>query len=171
MILSRLLYFFFRFAEFVCGVVVLGIVGHFIHQYRHGSGGPITREIYAEVVAGITTFFSLIWLLPFTWNFLHYPLDFLFSAAWFGAFAALVNWIRKANCGGVFHWAGLANGSYCGQWKAAEAFSFIAACFWLASALLGVHVWHNLRARNAAAAPAPAATTTRRRRWGRRHVV
>ena len=66
---------------------MLGVVGHFIHQYRHnGHIGPIAREIYTEVVAAVTTFFSLIWLLPFTFNFFHYPLDFLFSFAWFAAF-------------------------------------------------------------------------------------
>ena len=94
----------------------------------------------------------MIWLLPFTYNFLHYPIDFLFSFAWFAAFGVLVNWIHDINCGGAFHWGGLANGSYCGQWKAAEAFSFISACLWLASALLGIHVFHNLRARSAAVA-------------------
>jgi len=167
MILSRLFYFAFRVAEFICAVVVLGIVGYFIHRYHHnGHVGPIAREIYTEVVAGITTFFSLIWLLPFTFNFLHYPIDFLFSFAWFAAFGVLVDWIHDINCGGAFHWGGLANGSYCGQWKAAEAFSFISACFWLASALLGVHVFHNLRARSAAVADgAP------RRRWGFRSRV
>ena len=131
---------------------MLGIVGHFIDQYHHnGHNGPIGREIYTEVIATVTTFFSFIWLLPFTFNFLHYPLDFLFSVAWFAAFGALVNWIHKVNCGGAFEWGGLASGTYCGRWKAAEAFSFISACLWLASALLGVHVFHNLRARSAAA--------------------
>ena len=129
---------------------MVGIVGHFIDDYHHnGHHGPIGREIYTEIVATVTTFFSLIWLLPFTFNFLHYPFDGLYSLAWFAAFGALVDWSDHAGCGGAFQWGGLANGSYCGKWKAAEAFSFISACLWLASMLLGVHVFHNLRARSA----------------------
>ncbi|KAF2500957.1 hypothetical protein BU16DRAFT_522039, partial [Lophium mytilinum] len=66
---------------------------------------------------------------------MHYPFDLFISAAWFAAFGVFVNWIHKLPCGGIWHWSGLANGGYCSQWKAAEAFSFIGACFWLASAL------------------------------------
>ena len=80
--------------------------------------------------------FSLVWLLPFTSSFMHYPADFFLSFAWFAAFGAFVDYLHKINCGRAFDWAGLSDGSRCGQWKAAEAFSFISACFWFASALL-----------------------------------
>jgi hypothetical protein len=153
MILSRALSFGLRFAEFVCSAVslstrpnrshqlmqpqvVLGIVGHFL-RVRHKTGsGPRGREIYTEVIAAFSLVLSLVWLLPFTSTFMHYPMDVILSFAWFAAFGALVNWLHKLNCGGAFDWDGLTHGGQCNQWKAAEAFAFMSAIFWLASALL-----------------------------------
>jgi hypothetical protein len=151
MILSRMLSFFFRFAEFVCAAVVLGLIGHFLH-IRHTQGtGPKGREIYTTVIAAWSIIVSLLWLLPFTSSFMHYPLDFITSCAWFAAFGALVNWIHKINCGSAFAWSGLYHGGTCDKWKAAEAFSFISACFWLASAILSIYVYHKVSRRDVAA--------------------
>jgi hypothetical protein len=109
---------------------------------------PYARTIYTLVVAALATLLSLVWLIPFTASLLHYPFDFLMSFAWFAAFGVLVNYLhRLGTCGGAFHWAGLANGSHCGRWKATEAFSFISACFWLASALLSMWVYHRVNKR------------------------
>jgi len=165
MIISRFLSFFFRFAEFVCGAVVLGIGAYLLHIHHKQHVGPLGREIYTTVVAALSTLLSLLWLLPFTSSFMHYPADFFISVAWFAVFGILVNWIHKINCGSAFHWAGLQRSGSCNTWKAAEAFSFIAACFWLASALLGIYVYHKLTRHNTAVAATP-----RRRRWGRSRV-
>jgi hypothetical protein len=115
---------------------VLGLNSYFLSESDRHRVGPRGRIIYVEVISVISVLLSLIWLLPFTSQFMHYPFDFIISAAWFAAFGALVNYIIRLPCGSVWNWRGLANGSYCSQWKAAEAFSFIGACFWLASALL-----------------------------------
>jgi len=167
MILSRLLSFIFRFAEFVCAAVVLGIVGHFLHVHHRDHVGPLGREIYTEVIAAWSVVFSLVWLLPFTSSFMHYPIDLITSFAWFAAFGALVNWIHKINCGSAFQWDGIYRGGVCHQWKAAEAFSFLSACFWLASALLSIYVFHKVE-RNTVATTDGTAT---RRRWGRKSQV
>jgi len=169
MIISRTLSIFFRFAQFVCSAVVLGIAAYFVNRWRRfgdADTSPHGRLIYTLVIAAISTLFSLLWLLPFTYTFLHYPFDFLMSAAWFAAFGLLVNWSGRAGCGRAFAWAGLYRGGEGDRWKAAEAFSFLAACFWLASALLGMWVYHRLRRREPVAVDT---TTTRRSRWGRRH--
>jgi len=165
MIFSRLTSIFLRFGEFVCAAVVLGLNSYFLHRYDKHHVGPRGREIYIEIISAISVLLSLIWLLPFTSHFMHYPLDFFISAAWFAAFGTLVNYIHKLPCGSVWRWSGLANGSFCSQWKAAEAFSFIGACFWLASALLGLYVYHKLGNRNATTDG-----THHRRRWGRSRV-
>jgi len=164
MIISRFLSFFFRFAEFVCAAVVLGILAFFLRLHHTQHTGPLGREIYTTIVAIVSVLLSLVWLLPFTATFMHYPIDLVISAAWFAAFAVLVNWIHKIDCGGIFHWTGLYHGGQCNQWKAAEAFSFISAIFWFASALLSAWVFHKVtRGSTVAAAP-------RRRRWGRSTV-
>jgi hypothetical protein len=90
MLLSRAFSIFLRFGEFVCAAVVLGIISWFLHQYDKYGAGPLGREVYTEVIAGLSVIFSLVWLLPTTASMLHYPADLFFSAAWFAAFGALV---------------------------------------------------------------------------------
>ncbi|KAF2729147.1 integral membrane protein [Polyplosphaeria fusca] len=165
MIVSRAFSIFLRFGELVCAAVVLGIISWFLHQYDKYGVGPLGREIYTIIIAGLSVLFAVVWLIPTTASMLHYPADLFLSAAWFAAFGALVNWIERLSCGGIFHWGGiLARGSYCGKWKAAEAFSFIGACFWFASFLLGVYVYHKLGHSQATV------DGTRRRRWHRSRV-
>jgi len=165
MLLSRMISLFLRFGEFVTATVVMGIMAYFVHQYDKYGIGPEGREIYTLVIACLSMIFALIWLIPSTSSMLHYPMDLLLSAAWFAAFGVLENWIDRLNCGwSAFHWGGLGRDNYCGKWKAAEAFSFISACFWFASFLLGIYVYHRV------APVATDGTTTRRRRWGRSRV-
>ncbi|EOD44951.1 hypothetical protein GTA08_BOTSDO08150 [Neofusicoccum parvum] len=164
MILSRLVSIFLRFGEFVAAAVCLGLSAHFLHQYNETGTGPHGRTIYVIVIAAISVVVSLIWMIPFTGTFFHYPFDFVLSLAWFAAFAALVNYIHDQNCGGVFHWRGLARGGFCDRWKADEAFAFIGACFWLASTLLGAYVYHKKTR--------PVVVDgSSRGRWGRRSYV
>ncbi|KAF2007207.1 integral membrane protein [Amniculicola lignicola CBS 123094] len=165
MIVSRAFSLFFRFSEFVCAAVVLGIMAHFLNDYDKTHVGPLSREIYTTVIASLSVLFSVIWMIPTTHQFLHYPIDLFLSAAWFAAFGVLVNWIGRFNCGGAWYWGGIRRwNSYCGQWRAAEAFSFIGACFWFASFLLGVYVYHKLRQ------PMTLDGTRSRRRWHRSGV-
>jgi hypothetical protein len=161
MLFSRMASIFLRFGQFVSGAVVLGLMAHFVHQWDKYGIGPSGREIYTLVIAALSVLFSLIWLIPTTASMLHYPFDLVLSAAWFASFGALVNWIHKLHCGSAFHWGGLTRGDYCGRWRASEAFAFISACFWFASFLLGVYVYHRVTP------VATDGTRTSRRRWGR----
>jgi len=72
MILSRVLSFGVRGLEFLISATLLGIVGHFLYRYDANGEGPHGRMIFAECVAAVSTFLSLIWLVPFTWTFMHY---------------------------------------------------------------------------------------------------
>jgi len=168
MIMSRLLSFILRFGEFICAAVVLGLAGHFLRIHHNQGTGPKGREIYTTIIAAWSVVLSLLWLLPFTHTFMHYPLDLLTSFGWFAAFGALVDWIHRINCGQAFNWGFIYHGGVCGQWKAAEAFSFIAAVFWLVSALLSAYVFHK---RSEPVATDGAANGTGRRRWGRKSQV
>lgn len=86
MIISRVVSIFLRFAEFVCGAVVLGLAAYFLDKHEHGSGGPFGRIIYSIVVASLSVLFSLFWLIPTVSSMLHYPFDIVMSAAWFAVF-------------------------------------------------------------------------------------
>jgi len=176
MILPRLFSLIMRFAEFVCGTVVLGLVGHFLRIHHKTGQGPHGREIYTEVIAAISVVVSLLFLLPFTSSFMHYPLDLILSLAYFAAFGALVNQVHRMNCGGAFAWNGILHGGVCSQWKAAEAFSFLSAIFWLVSTLLSIYVFHKVRGRDTVAATGGTANGSgagRRRPWsmGRKSQV
>lgn len=91
MVLARVASIVLRIAELVFATIVAGINGDYLHAVRHTSSWSQGRFIYTEVVAGIAIFFSLIWLIPFSGTFEHWPVDFVISAAWFAAFGLLVD--------------------------------------------------------------------------------
>ncbi|KAF2703915.1 hypothetical protein K504DRAFT_485401 [Pleomassaria siparia CBS 279.74] len=148
MAIARITSILLRFSQFVCAAVVLGLVAHFLNL-RHEYGiGPLGRSIYTIVIASLSVLFSLVWLIPTTASMLHYPFDLLMSAAWFAAFGVLVDWVHRISCGGIWYWGNISfRGDQCGQWKAAQAFSFMSAIFWFASFILGIIVYHRLSKR------------------------
>lgn len=82
---------------------------------------------------------ALFWLLPCVRIVTRWPADIILMVCWFAAFGLLTDWINGA-CGDTFDWSGIGfrgSGNDCGTWKADEAFTFVAAFFWLASALFG----------------------------------
>lgn len=134
-----------------------GLVGSYLHDYRTGSGWPLARFIYIEVVAGISILLGLLWLLPFTRTFHHWPVDLLLAFAWFAAFGLLVNYVDRTICGGhTFDWGHLTRGGFCGRWRSNEAFSFLSAIVWILSALLGLWFIYRERRKTAPAADATA---------------
>ncbi|KAI0406457.1 integral membrane protein [Xylaria palmicola] len=139
MVLARVASIILRVAELVFAAIVAGINGYYLHLVRYASSWSQGRFIYTEVVAGIAIFFSLLWLIPFSGSFTHWPLDLLISITWFAAFGLLVDWLGGA-CGGVFDWRNVTvlRDDPCGKWKAVIAFSFLSAICWLASSILGV---------------------------------
>ena len=89
--------------------------------------------------------FSACSLLPFASGFFGWPLDLILSAAWFAAFGLLVDSLVGQICGGTFNWSGIGREGFCNRWKAAEAFSFLSAIFWLVTGLIGI--WFMTRKR------------------------
>ncbi|KAI0431125.1 membrane-associating domain-containing protein [Xylaria sp. FL1042] len=140
MVLTGLASIILRVAELVFATIVAGINGDYLHDVRGASSWSQGRFIYTEVVAGIAIFFSLIWLIPFSSSFVHWPVDFLISVTWFVAFGLLVSYL-DGSCGAVFNWTNVAfRGDQCGKWKAVIAFSFLSAICWLVSSIVGI-IW------------------------------
>jgi len=141
---SRFLSFLFRIGEVAFAAVVAGVVGHYLREWSDCHGCEKGRYIYTEVIAALSLFFGVILLIPFTSSVVAWHLDLLLSLAWFAAFGLLVDALGDiGNCGSPWDWSGLAsNTDDCSRWKAAEAFSFLSAIFWLASAILGIYyIW------------------------------
>ncbi|KAE8152016.1 marvel domain-containing protein [Aspergillus avenaceus] len=144
-VVSRLVSIVLRVVEIICGAIVAGIIGHYLASFTSIDPWPQARWIYTEVVAGLSIILGLIWLIPFSFGFFSWPFDTVISLAWFAAFGILVDAIHKFNCGSIWGWGNITHNDSCGRWKAAEAFSFISACVWLASALVGI--WFTFRVR------------------------
>lgn len=106
------------------------------------------------MIAGLSILLALIWLIPFSSGFFHWPstcfyheiyifegiltlslVDILISFAWFAAFGILVDALHHLSCGSIWSWR-FRGDAVCGRWKAAEAFSFLSAIVWLVSAIV-----------------------------------
>ncbi|KAH8671303.1 marvel domain-containing protein [Xylariales sp. PMI_506] len=141
MIMTDLFSMILRLAELAFAAIVAGVNGAYLHAVSNSDSWSQARFIYAEVVAGISIFLSLIWLFPFSGNFVHWPVDVIISICWFVAFGLIVNLLgSNGTCGYIFDWNNVAlNGvDQCGNWKAVIAFAFLSAICWLVSAIIGV---------------------------------
>ncbi|KAI9675536.1 MAG: hypothetical protein M1829_003340 [Trizodia sp. TS-e1964] len=161
---ARLVSIPLRIGELAFGATVAGLVGKYLHDNDANDNLPGKRFIYTEVVAGLSILLALLWLIPFADGFIHWPVDLLLFVLWIVAFGLLVDFIGPLNCGSVFAWGDITQQGTCERWKAAVAFTFLSAIFWLASALVGLWFIHRARRGHPVAATS---TTTTRRRWGR----
>jgi len=113
------------------------LIGSYLHAYHESTNTwPQGRFFYTEIVAAISIFMALFWLIPTATSFLHYLADFALFVLWMVAFGLLVNFIGPLHCGSVFSWSDITEKGTCQRWKAAVAFSFLSSIFWLASCLL-----------------------------------
>lgn len=162
MIASDILSFLLRVGELAFSATVAGITGWYLHQIRSVSDWSKKRFIYTEVVAALSILFSLVFLIPFTRSFMHWPIDLVLFVLWMVAFGLLVNFIGPMHCGSIWGWDGITGKSTCSKFKADIAFCFLASIFFLASALLGLYVMHR---RRTGAVAGDRAVTGRRRKW------
>lgn len=122
--------------------VVAGLIGHYLRAFDKANSWPEKRFIYAEVVAGISMLLALVWLIPFKSGFVHHTADLVLFVLWIIAFGLLVNFIGPLHCGSIWAWGNITEKGTCQKWKAAVAFSFLSAIFWLISALVGIWFVH-----------------------------
>jgi len=163
--------FLLRIGELAFAAVVAGLTGDYLHSVNDESNSDWSkgRFIYTEIVAGLSILLAIIWLFPFSGTFIHWPIDFLISVAWFVAFGLLVNFIGPLDCGNIFYWADITQQGVCQRWKADVAFCFLSAIFWLASALLGL--WVMRRAGYGTRRPIAGEGVAPRRAWYRSYRV
>ncbi|KAF7861403.1 hypothetical protein EAF04_007968 [Stromatinia cepivora] len=166
-----------RIGELAFSTIVLGITGAHLSDVRNESAWTKKRFIYTEVTAALGLFFSLFFLLPFTWNFIHWPIDFLMFAMFMIAFGLLVDFIAPSHCGSVFRWFGTFSDN-CSRWRADVAFTFLASLFFLGSFILGTFIHHRSRRTHTptdqhvpvAEQPTNGQPTTERKKWYRTRV-
>jgi hypothetical protein len=146
MIVTRLVSLILRAAQFVFAAVVLGLTAYFLHQRLSHGVGPLGRVIYTVIWSSLSILFSVIWMIPTKSTIASYGSDLLFTAGWAAAFGVLVRYFNTQSCGSAWAWTGfsLRRSNACGQWKAAQAFSFLSLVVWFATFVLGVITYHRL---------------------------
>lgn len=90
MAIARLVSIGLRTAELVFACIVAGVTGDYIHQ-SHASSVSLWRFIYTVTVSAISILLALLWLIPFSSTFVHWPIDFFISVLWWISFGILVN--------------------------------------------------------------------------------
>jgi len=135
---ARILNVFLRAAQFVCAVIVMGIMAWFESLYQGVASNvqPQPQVIYTLVVSVLAAASAVIFFIPFAVSMMHYFWDFIMMVAWFAAFGVLINYYGTPDCN---------SDQSCQRWQTAEAFSFISAILWGLSMLVGLTLVHNVR--------------------------
>ncbi|KAL6705420.1 hypothetical protein ACN47E_007069 [Coniothyrium glycines] len=149
MLFSRLASLILRVGQFIFAAIVLGLTAYFLYERTRYGVGPFARIVYSVIWASLSIIFAIIWAIPTSSSMTGYASDLIFTAGWAAVFALLVRWFNGAGCGSAWNWSGfsLSRDNYCGQWRAAQAFSFLSMVFWFATFILGVLTVHRLNRR------------------------
>jgi len=86
---SKVFNVIFRVGELCSALIVLGITGHFLWLLGEAGAYADSRIILAVVTASVSTAFSVITLLPFTFAFLAFPIDFVLFVVWLTTYCLL----------------------------------------------------------------------------------
>lgn len=86
---SRVVSVVLRLGELTCSVIVLGLLGRFLSIVSDANVYADSRIIYATVVASMGVLFSILFILPFTYSFMAFPLDFVMFVLALVAFCLL----------------------------------------------------------------------------------
>jgi len=156
---SKVMCVILRIAEFISSVVILGILGHFLWIVSDANVYSDPRIVYTTVIASISTFLSVVLILPFTYTFLAFPVDFIMAILWLVAFCLMEAVTGINTCDAVWYWSYwgyywggyyrtpiVVNGPFdvgwsgCSSWRTVIAFSFIQFFLFSCSAILGSYV-------------------------------
>ncbi|KAH8906500.1 hypothetical protein BR93DRAFT_880370 [Coniochaeta sp. PMI_546] len=153
---SRVVSVVLRFGELTCSVIVLGLLGRFLSIVSDANVYADSRIIYATVVASMGVLFSILFILPFTYSFMAFPLDFVMFVLALVAFCLLEVLTGTNTCHSSWYWSywGYYWGGFwrtptiivsgpsdinfagCGSWKAVLAWTFIMSIAFLISSFL-----------------------------------
>lgn len=154
MILADIFSLVLRIGELAFSATVAGLTGEYLHARRGAPASSHKRMIYTIVVAAISILFSLLFLLPFLASFAKWPVDLILFILWIVAAALLADFNNDNSCGSIWRWGNVTARNACGKYKANMAFAFLAAIFFLVSAIL-VSSCHVVVVRNVNANPNP----------------
>jgi hypothetical protein len=88
---SKIISVLLRIGECICAIIVVAILGHFLHLLDVANADADGRLIYAEVISGLCIVFSLILSVPIKYTFYAFPLDGILFICTMVAFGLLAN--------------------------------------------------------------------------------
>lgn len=143
-----------RFFELCSAAIIAGVVGHFIYLVNQGDGHINSKLLFTIALAGISLFFSILFIFPFRWTFWAFPLDFAIFVMWMVSFGLLEDLGGGHACNAYwqwnywgYYWGGywtypntvneaVVNSAGCNQWRTTMAFIFLGGITWLLSSAL-----------------------------------
>lgn len=88
----------FRAIELTSASVVAGLVGTYLYYLSDAGVEANGRIVYSVAIAGISIFFSIVFMPPLKYSFYGFPLDFALFICWMVAFGLLVNVCSTTSC-------------------------------------------------------------------------
>lgn len=137
----RILLFTVLLSQWISGVISLGLIVNFIHDFGRG-----THETYDVVIGAINTWaYGMALWFPLLRGYRGYllPVNFIFMALWLTSFTLAILDYTKGECG-----------SECSKKKTLEAFTFFTFFFSLVAIPLDAVVFLSKRRDTPAATPA-----------------
>ncbi|KAG7293980.1 hypothetical protein NEMBOFW57_004041 [Staphylotrichum longicolle] len=147
-----------RIWQLICSVIVLGILGSFLHRLSDAGVSRDGRVVYSIVTASISTVFSIVFIVPLLYDFLAFPGDFILWIMWLITFCLLITRTGGSTCTSPWFWdywgyywggwwrrpiivTGPADIGYsgCAEWRTVLAFSFMAMFAFFVSPILGAY--------------------------------
>ncbi|KAM0213596.1 hypothetical protein ACHAQD_009249 [Fusarium lateritium] len=140
---SKVMTVVLRIAQLICAVTIAGIAGEYIATNKSRDIGHLSRFIYAVAVAALSALFAVIWLIPFSSNYMNCHIDAILGIL-SGAMAGWLIYSSETQCGkakvqdvgAVSEYRNKGAGQ-CIKWKALYVFAIISAVAWIVSALVG----------------------------------
>jgi len=80
-----------RAIELTSASIIAGLVGAYLHFVSEAGADANGRFVYTITIAGISIFFSMLFMPPLKYSFYGFPLDFALFICWMVAFGLLVS--------------------------------------------------------------------------------
>lgn len=80
-----------RAIELISASIILGLVGTYLHYLGNAGADSNGRIVYTMAIAGISVFFSIVFMPPLKYSFYGFPIDFALFICWMVAFGLLDN--------------------------------------------------------------------------------
>jgi hypothetical protein len=87
---SRIALVVLRVWQLICSIIVVGILARFLDDLSEAGATRDGRVIYGIIIASISIVFAIVFIAPFLYSFLPFPVDFALFIMWLVLFCLLI---------------------------------------------------------------------------------